>query len=787
MKTRRIHIIPSFHYDVAYLKSYDAYLPTCFANIDEALKILEREPDYRFLLEQVILLDEYWQRFPEKRDLLRRFAREGRLDVAPGMWVMPDMNLPDGESLFQQIRLGKQWLREHLDLDPVVCWIADCWGHHAQLPQILRACGYEYYVFWRCMRRDVLKNDFIWRGIDGTPIRAHWLARGYANLRFPTEAALVHALELNFAGCSPESIQRLLDTMDQYGPPDQAIICNGGDFAFPQAGAPQVVRQLNADGKLPPIAFATPTEALGAIDWDAVPQFDGEFNSALQGTFTSNIRIKQLDRQLRQQMRALEALAVVLDRPLSQADELWKPILKQQFHDIICGTITDAALVDCYREFGEAARALNTAQHALADAGSGEAAWFNPLPFARREIVQQGDAEAVIDLPPLGFAAAAQAVPLPADTPATLPLVFEAEGYTAHLDNRGFVTHLMTRHDGRDLVNRAAPARFGQLLLQIDNGDLWLNFESPLNGGSVEASLTQNHPDPYDRRRSGIDIVAGTVTGSVSSARIVHHSPERLVVEQTGTISYWRLKVPFTTRIHFWRAGGRIEYETAFIPTGRHFRVRVAFPSTIRDGRRLDEIPFGLQPREAGEHVAQAFCDYADAAGGLALINDGTPASNVSDDILMLTLFRSVAMEYKVESQQSYNENVPHAFRYAIYPHGPGTAAQVELIRQAHAFGMPPLAINAPAARHGASGWTADAANVMISAIRHSGDAVFVRVYEAIGQDTPARLAVPAGYTHFAPADGLQQPIDAYDVIPADGIALHLKPFEIRGLLCRRG
>src|SRR5690606_3980222 len=104
-----------------------------------------------------------------------------------------------------------------------------------------------------------------------------------------------------------------------------------------------------------------------------------------------------------------------------------------------------------------------------------------------------------------------------------------------------------------------------------------------------------------------------------------------------------------------------------------------------------------------------------------------------------------------------------------------------------HAFGMPPLAINAPAARHGASGWTADAANVMISAIRHSGDAVFVRVYEAIGQDTPARLAVPAGYTHFAPADGLQQPIDAYDVIPADGIALHLKPFEIRGLLCRRG
>ena len=115
------------------------------------------------------------------------------------MYVMPDMNMPDAESLIMQIQFGRSFSRDSLGIEPRACWIADCWGHHAQLPQILRKCGYESYFFWRCMREDVLKNDFLWRGIDGTTIQTHWLARGYANLRFPTDATAVNAAELSFA------------------------------------------------------------------------------------------------------------------------------------------------------------------------------------------------------------------------------------------------------------------------------------------------------------------------------------------------------------------------------------------------------------------------------------------------------------------------------------------------------------------------------------------------------------------------------------------------------------
>jgi len=149
-----IQIIPSFHYDVLYLKGYEEYLEISFKNIQEALRILRSAPDYTFLIEQVILLQEFWDRFPAERDALKGFAQDGRLAVSPGMYVMPDMNMPSGESFYQQARIGKQWLKENLETDATVCWIADCWGHNAQLPQILSQCGYEYYVFWRAMNRD---------------------------------------------------------------------------------------------------------------------------------------------------------------------------------------------------------------------------------------------------------------------------------------------------------------------------------------------------------------------------------------------------------------------------------------------------------------------------------------------------------------------------------------------------------------------------------------------------------------------------------------------------------
>ena len=82
-KQTTVHLLPSFHYDVAYLKTFKGYLPESLHIIKEALKLLQRHHDFTYCIEQVILLREYWRRYPADRILLRKFAQQGRLVFAP--------------------------------------------------------------------------------------------------------------------------------------------------------------------------------------------------------------------------------------------------------------------------------------------------------------------------------------------------------------------------------------------------------------------------------------------------------------------------------------------------------------------------------------------------------------------------------------------------------------------------------------------------------------------------------------------------------------------------------
>jgi alpha-mannosidase len=241
-----IHVVPSFHYDVAYLQTCAAYLPRSYAILDAALDILDRDPDYRFTVEQVYLLERYWEDRPDRREALRRHAASGRLECVPGAFVLADMNLPPGEALFQQIRIGRRWLRDTLGVEPEVYYNPDDWGHPPQLPQVLAQCGYTSYVFWRCMRRDVLRAAFLWEGLDGTRLPAHWLARSYSNLSFPDTAERLNAAELSFAEAGTRQIRDLLDGLRRHGDGPDWLMLNGGDFRHPQASAPEALRRLNA-------------------------------------------------------------------------------------------------------------------------------------------------------------------------------------------------------------------------------------------------------------------------------------------------------------------------------------------------------------------------------------------------------------------------------------------------------------------------------------------------------------------------------------------------------------
>lgn len=762
------YLVPTFHHDIAYLRPEKEYTARCLEIIDEAVRIMQENPEYHFFVEQAWLWEEYWAARPEKRDTLRSLAREGRLCIEPGLFAVPDMTLPDGESLYMHATVGGKIVMDTLGVRPRVCMIADCWGHHGQIPQIMSQCGYDYYAFSRCMRGDVDRQNFIWRGIDGSVIRAHWMSTHYDGVGFPTAEKTENAAELEWAEAGEKGIRELMDKNREKCGDDPQYLPVGGDMRYPSSVAPGMVRSLNERGNLPTLQFAAPAQALDAIDWAQEDEFGGEFMSSMQGTFSTNIWIKQSDRAAAGRLYVLEALSAALGAR-KDFTLAWKLHLKNQFHDILCGTICNRAYRDVDADFRALGHLLNQIQRDLTS-GAGHQAYFNALPFARVFRTPQG----LLTLPALGFASADEARQPEACAAPALPMTFENAWYHAQIDKDGYITSIIERQTGRELVAAAdakgRPVPFGALSMQIDNGDSWWSLSNPYLTRVTQAYVL-NRPDPLFRDDSA------TYLPHIEEAVVERADAEEIVIRQKGQIRFWMTIVDFTTTVTLSQSLREIRYHTELTNQSKSLRVRAAFPAKeMTQARR--QIPYAMTEWGAGEQTTQMLMDAQDDTAGLAVINAGTPAGNIEDGVMLLTLLRSTAMEYKCDSDLSYNLGREFAFDYAVCPHAAGE--DEALWRTALCMNTPVIPCQAPEACA-----LPQIEGALASCIRETEGGLFVRLYNPLGEARACRVTVPAGCTQVMLADGLGQP--TADVLTLDGAQaeLTLNAYKVQGVLFR--
>ena len=174
--------IPHTHWEGAVFKTRAEYLDIGLAFILKALRLLKTHPEYRFTLDQVCYVKPFLERYPEEEATFRRFVAEGRLGLVGGVDVMADVILPSGESFVRQVLYGKGYYRDRLGVDVTVGWQLDTFGHHAQMPQLLKQAGYRSFWFFRGVANMDLPSELLWEGLDGTQIPAFWLPQGYAVL-----------------------------------------------------------------------------------------------------------------------------------------------------------------------------------------------------------------------------------------------------------------------------------------------------------------------------------------------------------------------------------------------------------------------------------------------------------------------------------------------------------------------------------------------------------------------------------------------------------------------------
>ena len=282
--------IPHTHWEGAVFKTREEYLDMGLPNILRALALLKAHPNYRFVLDQACYVKPFLERHPEEEAAFRRFVQEGRLAIVGGTNVMPDVNMPGGESFVRQVLYGKGYFRQKLGVDVTVGWQLDTFGHHPQMPQLLKLGGYKSFWTQRGVADPNTPSEFLWEGIDGSQIPAFWLPHSYA-LTYGSPADLP-----GFAGF----FQQRFDALAPFSRGRGRVGLAGADVCQPEEHVPALVEQFNRQADAPfELRLAVPADF---ETWVARrpdrPVVRGDFNPIFQGTYSSRIELKQRTREL---------------------------------------------------------------------------------------------------------------------------------------------------------------------------------------------------------------------------------------------------------------------------------------------------------------------------------------------------------------------------------------------------------------------------------------------------------------------------------------------------------
>jgi alpha-mannosidase len=673
---RRVHIVPQTHYDAEVFLSREETFEMGFRNIELALGMLAMHPGYTFALDQVCYVRPYLERYPEKRNELLMRVREGRLLLEGAMHVMPDMNLPCGESFIRQVLYGRQFFEGELGVDARCGWTLDSFGYHPQTPQLLAGCGYDWDIIQRGTPTGA-PADFHWQGIDGTRIFMHCMPLGYAVFWGAPSSA--HEFQ-KFADARLASLEE-----------DRGQHCllalTGADITPPEAHLPGMIEHYNRSQDRYELVFSTPQKYFEEVTkhgaHEALPVIEGDFNGVFHGCYSARIAVKQRNRELETALLDWEKADAVaaLSAPASSATraaalalkDAWEPVLFNQFHDIICGSHVDVvyrAALDRF-DFSETLSRTATARSLEAIAGRIDTSGpgipvvvWNTLGHPRSDPVEASFAFAGGECFEVEVRSA-EGTPVPSDL-----ITVERAADGSILRGRVlFVAHEVPAFGYEvyrilPLASGAAPGGTAASDIATSNP---VNVRKELDAGFIENS----------RVRVGFDLWRGVITSLVDKCagwEVISPAYPRgnTIVREQDFGNFWQYNGPckgdlfrppmdgavsrglyplptettngasfshltdgdanirtgrayaecsiehpwgtgwFATRVRLYAALARVEVTTTLVNNDERVRYRVAIPTSINNGAITHEIPFGAVERPEGEYPAQTWIDFGE-------------------------------------------------------------------------------------------------------------------------------------------------------------------------------
>ncbi len=748
-----------------------------------ALKLLEEYPDYKFGASQPQLYEWIKQDYPVLYNKVKQAVADKRWEVQGGMWVEPDMNIPNGESLVRQCLYGKRFFREEFGIEIDNLWLPDVFGYSAALPQILKKCGINYFMTQKISWNETNifpHHTFIWKGIDGTEILTHFLPTNDYNLA-NLPAQLIASEKRYAQNDISDEFLNLYGIGDGGGGPSREHIEMG-------------LRQQDLEG-VPRFKFSFAEDffsKIAAIPKEKLPVWSGELYLELhRGTYTTQALMKKHNRRLEQKLHDVEFLGFMTGEfPKEKIDEIWKNTLLNQFHDILPGSSINWVYKDANalsRKNLELLQEIQLKQletkFGTQTAGTGKYIVINTQPWTREEIVRipaatdgqywigdgisssirdavDGFIDLDVTVPPLGYSCIQLEEEAPKFPDENLPLkadigLLENELLRVELDADGAIISLWDKVEQREILSGKAN------LLQ-----LW--EDEPNNWGAWDINHFYRETVPETAKRI--------------SARVERATSNSVILSQELTIG----NTSITQKLSLHRDSRLIRIENHVDWQEVHKMLRVSAEVQIQSADASCEIQFGTLKRpthnntswEAAkfETAGQRFADLSQPDYGFALLNDCKYGHYIKGNIVDLTLLRSPQDTDKEADQHQ------HDFTFAYYPHS-GDLQNSDVLQQAHNLNSPLILHEVkelPEEKKFSYFKTSDS-SVKIDTVKlaESGEGVVLRLYETRGRSTEINLSAYREWQEIIETDLLENGELALSE-KSDNIDLLFEPFELR-------
>ena len=816
-----IRIVGNSHIDMAWLWPWTETVEVVRNTFQSVLDLMREYPDFKFTMSSARTYEWMQEKYPDLFKQIEQRVKEGRWEIIGGMWVEPDLNMPDGESLVRQILVGKRYFQKNFGVDVKIGWNPDSFGYNYQLPQIYKKSGMDYFVtqklLWAHEFTTFPYKLFWWQAPDGSRLLTY----------FPHDYA---------GGIDAEPLAKDLSIWmpSIYGPkltdsPEMMHLYGVGDHG----GGPTRVMLDHADqlrapeSVYPKLQFSFAREFFSDLEKKLpsmqVPTWDGElYFQYHRGVFTTQAETKRRIRRAEENVLNAEKFASLAtlygsSYPQDGMELTWKNLLFDHFHDIMPGSGIAVNYLDAKRNLENVDRAANQvtadslaeiAAHINTNREGVPVILFNPLSWTRTDVseieAQLPEAArqiAVVDSN--GKLAETQLLSIDSDTHRAHFLLL------SHAPSLGYATYFVRSATSAPAVHSLLKAsadslenEFVRVKIDPKSGCMTSLFDkrsgteslapSETDTGGPKDSICGNllqtfvdKPKQWDAWNIDADFEKQHWDlDKADEVKLIESGPLRAVIEVKNHFQ----NSTFVRDIILTAGSPRIDVKMEAEWHEKHILLKVAFPVSAHSDKATYEIPFGSVERPTTRNTpaeqaqfevpAQRWADISDAKHGLSLLNDCKYGYDTKGNVLRLSLLRSP------ESPDPHADEGHHAFTYSMYPHAGGWKEALTIRR---GYELNYKLISLPAERHEGklapehSFLQVQQDNIIVSALKKAEDdkGLIVRFYEWEGKEGPVTVQVPPGADSASETDLMEKPLSTLPV-NSGAIKVPTKPYEIK-------